>query len=210
MSHANLVAGSTHRWSIGEARRRLRKGEQEDVSPKVTITVSVCFLGSHRPFGTPKADHSRHAGHSRRSHHSSVVAGGLAKDHQASVSGRRELGHVDNRKFCVTLYYGFMRYKDLFQEILVHLGMFVRTEPELFAEMLRLRVGLIIQVMASELARALHCSGKFLSSLLSSARPDLLLVSGEEASQHLLNLSPFEMKTLLHHILSGKEFGGKI
>jgi len=51
-----------------------------------------------------------------------------------------------------------------------------------------MRVGLIIQVMASELARALHCSG-------------------EEASQHLLNLSPFEMKTLLHHILSGEEFG---
>jgi len=46
-------------------------------------------------------------------------------------------------------------------------------------------------VMASELARALHCSG-------------------EEASQHLLNLSPFEMKTLLHHILSGKEFGDMI
>ena len=28
----------------------------------------------------------------------------------------------------------------------------------------------------------------------------------DEASDHLLNLSPFEMKTLLHHILSGKEF----
>lgn len=32
-------------------------------------------------------------------------------------------------------------------------------------------------------------------------------VSGEEASDQLLNLSPYEMKTLLHHILSGKEFG---
>lgn len=42
--------------------------------------------------------------------------------------------------------------------------MFVRTEPELFAEMLRLRVGLIIQVMASELARALHCSGQSFDS----------------------------------------------
>ena len=30
---------------------------------------------------------------------------------------------------------------------------------------------------------------------------------GEEASDQLLNLSPYEMKTLLHHILSGKEFG---
>ena len=32
------------------------------------------------------------------------------------------------------------------------------------------------------------------------------LFAGDEASDHLLNLSPFEMKTLLHHILSGKEF----
>lgn len=78
----------------------------------------------------------------------------------------------------------------LTQELLVYLAMFIRTEPNLFQEMLRLRVGLIIQVMASELGRALKCSG-------------------EEASEHLLNLSPFEMKTLLHHILSGKEFALK-
>ncbi|XP_035825759.1 phosphorylase b kinase regulatory subunit alpha, liver isoform isoform X5 [Aplysia californica] len=75
----------------------------------------------------------------------------------------------------------------LTQELLVYLAMFIRTEPQLFDEMLRLRVGLIVQVMASELSRTLQCSG-------------------EEASDHLLNLSPFEMKTLLHHILSGKEF----
>ena len=41
--------------------------------------------------------------------------------------------------------------------------------------------------MATELSRTLSCDG-------------------EEASEHLLNLSPFEMKNLLHHILSGKEF----
>ncbi|XP_048480951.1 probable phosphorylase b kinase regulatory subunit alpha isoform X2 [Plutella xylostella] len=75
----------------------------------------------------------------------------------------------------------------LTQELLVHLAMFIRTEPRLFLEMLRLRVGLIIQVMATELSRTLSCDG-------------------EEASEHLLNLSPFEMKNLLYHILSGKEF----
>ncbi|KAK3100518.1 hypothetical protein FSP39_021212 [Pinctada imbricata] len=75
----------------------------------------------------------------------------------------------------------------LTQELLIYLAMFIRTEPKLFREMLRLRVGLIIQVMASELARTLKCSG-------------------DDASEQLLNLSPFEMKTLLHHILSGKEF----
>ncbi|XP_066948048.1 probable phosphorylase b kinase regulatory subunit alpha isoform X12 [Macrobrachium rosenbergii] len=75
----------------------------------------------------------------------------------------------------------------LTQELLVYLAMFIRTEPSLFHEMLRLRVGLIIQVMASELARTIKCA------------PDV-------ASDHLLNLSPFEMKNLLHHIMSGKEF----
>jgi hypothetical protein len=29
----------------------------------------------------------------------------------------------------------------------------------------------------------------------------------EEATDHLLNLSPFELKTLLHMIISGKELG---
>lgn len=33
----------------------------------------------------------------------------------------------------------------LLQELLVYLAMFIRTEPQLFLEMLRLRVGLIIQ-----------------------------------------------------------------
>ncbi|XP_021043310.1 phosphorylase b kinase regulatory subunit alpha, liver isoform isoform X2 [Mus pahari] len=76
----------------------------------------------------------------------------------------------------------------LTQEIVVYLAMYVRAQPSLFAEMLRLRIGLIIQVMATELARSLNCSG-------------------EEASESLMNLSPFDMKSLLHHILSGKEFG---
>uniref|UniRef100_A0A336MSQ2 Phosphorylase b kinase regulatory subunit n=1 Tax=Culicoides sonorensis TaxID=179676 RepID=A0A336MSQ2_CULSO len=75
----------------------------------------------------------------------------------------------------------------LTQELLVYLAMFIRTEPQLFHEMLRLRVGLIIQVMAKELSRTLACDG-------------------EQASEYLLNLSPFEMKNLLHHIMSGKEF----
>ncbi|XP_058514465.1 phosphorylase b kinase regulatory subunit alpha, liver isoform isoform X2 [Ochotona princeps] len=76
----------------------------------------------------------------------------------------------------------------LTQEIMVYLAMYVRAQPSLFVEMLRLRIGLIIQVMATELARSLNCSG-------------------EEASESLMNLSPFDMKNLLHHILSGKEFG---
>ncbi|CAG2224076.1 Phosphorylase b kinase regulatory subunit alpha, skeletal muscle isoform,Phosphorylase b kinase regulatory subunit alpha, liver isoform,Probable phosphorylase b kinase regulatory subunit alpha [Mytilus edulis] len=89
----------------------------------------------------------------------------------------------------------------LTQELLIYLAMFIRTEPKLFKEMLRLRVGLIIQVMASELARTLKCS-----DISAEELPEFLGDPGDEASDHLLNLSPFEMKTLLHHILSGKEF----
>ncbi|KAJ8338286.1 hypothetical protein SKAU_G00372520 [Synaphobranchus kaupii] len=76
----------------------------------------------------------------------------------------------------------------LTQEIMVFLAMNIRTQPSLFSEMFRLRIGLIIQVMATELAQSLNCSG-------------------EEATESLMSLSPSELKNLLHHILSGKEFG---
>ncbi len=42
---------------------------------------------------------------------------------------------------------------------MVYLAMYVRSQPSLFGDMLRLRIGLIMQVMATELARSLHCSG---------------------------------------------------
>uniref|UniRef100_A0A671KV05 Phosphorylase b kinase regulatory subunit n=1 Tax=Sinocyclocheilus anshuiensis TaxID=1608454 RepID=A0A671KV05_9TELE len=76
----------------------------------------------------------------------------------------------------------------LTQEIIVYLAMIIRTQPSLFSEMFRLRIGLIIQVMATELAQSLNCSD-------------------EEATESLMKLSPSELKNLLHHILSGKEFG---
>ncbi|XP_063756773.1 phosphorylase b kinase regulatory subunit alpha, skeletal muscle isoform isoform X5 [Eleginops maclovinus] len=76
----------------------------------------------------------------------------------------------------------------LTQEIMVYLAMSIRTQPSLFSEMFRLRIGLIIQVMATELGQSLNCSG-------------------EEATESLMSLGPSELKNLLHHILSGKEFG---
>ena len=45
------------------------------------------------------------------------------------------------------------------QELLVYLGAFARVDPALFKEMLRLRVGLIIEVMVAELARSMDCAG---------------------------------------------------
>ncbi|KAG7321424.1 hypothetical protein KOW79_015839 [Hemibagrus wyckioides] len=75
----------------------------------------------------------------------------------------------------------------LTQEIMMYLAMSIRTQPKLFSEMFRLRIGLIIQVMATELAQSLKCSG-------------------EESTESLMNLSPSELKNLLLQILSGKEF----
>lgn len=41
----------------------------------------------------------------------------------------------------------------------MYLAMYIRTQPALFTDMFRIRIGLIIQVMATELAHSLHCSG---------------------------------------------------
>ena len=60
----------------------------------------------------------------------------------------------------------------LTQEILVYLGMFIRSEPELFTDMLRLRVGLIRNVMVSELSRTMSCSCKL--SIITSPVIDLI------------------------------------
>ncbi|XP_072191722.1 phosphorylase b kinase regulatory subunit alpha, skeletal muscle isoform isoform X8 [Excalfactoria chinensis] len=76
----------------------------------------------------------------------------------------------------------------LTQEIMVYLAMYIRTQPALFTDMFRIRIGLIIQVMATELAHSLRCSAG-------------------EATENLMNLSPYNVKNLLYHILSGKEFG---
>ena len=107
--------------------------------------------------------------------------------------------------------------------------MFIRTEPQLFNEMLRLRAGLIIQVkfyhhcfeipiqwITSYFAmiklnfyKIISERCVFVSSHIQVMATELsrsLICTGEEASEHLLNLSPFEMKNLLHHIMSGKEF----
>ena len=77
----------------------------------------------------------------------------------------------------------------LTQELLVYLSMFIQTEPELFHGMMRLRIGLIIQVMVSEVERCLK------------------LQDNDEATDELMSLSPYEMRNLLHHIMSGREFG---
>ncbi|XP_058148335.1 phosphorylase b kinase regulatory subunit alpha, skeletal muscle isoform isoform X14 [Dasypus novemcinctus] len=64
---------------------------------------------------------------------------------------------------------GDMSISILTQEIMVYLAMYMRTQPGLFAEMFRLRIGLIIQVMATELAHSLRCSVRPIDSNVSPA-----------------------------------------
>lgn len=49
----------------------------------------------------------------------------------------------------------------LFQELLTYLAMFVKSEPGLFEEMLQIRIGLIMEVMAAEYARTSGLCGEF-------------------------------------------------
>lgn len=104
----------------------------------------------------------------------------------------------------------------LTQEIIVYLGMFIRSEPDLFRDMLRLRVGLIRNVMVSEISRTMSCSGTYNklcffrpgieASTVLSVTFILSPLPVEDAIDRLHELSPFDLKHLLHLILSRKEF----
>ncbi|KAI9007575.1 glycosyl hydrolases family 15-domain-containing protein [Phycomyces nitens] len=71
----------------------------------------------------------------------------------------------------------------LVQEILIYLGSFIRTQPDMFDGILRLRTHHIIIALREEVRRMNHCDE-------------------EEAVEQLLQLSPFELKSLLATILS--------
>ncbi|MDG2616012.1 glycoside hydrolase family 15 protein [Thermoleptolyngbya sichuanensis XZ-Cy5] len=75
-----------------------------------------------------------------------------------------------------------VRDRPLTQEILVYLSMLIKTDPHLFKGMLTLRVGYLILLITSELARELD-------------------VTQDEAYEHLMQLSPFEVKTRLYKVL---------
>lgn len=55
---------------------------------------------------------------------------------------------------------------------MVYLAMYIRSQPVLFGDMLRLRIGLIMQVMATELARSLHCSGRKIATTIRRIQAD--------------------------------------
>jgi phosphorylase kinase alpha/beta subunit len=70
------------------------------------------------------------------------------------------------------------------QEILTFLGSFIRADPSIFKGIMRLRTHSILIAMREEISRIQNCDE-------------------EEAIEHLTQLSPFELKTLLFTILSG-------
>ncbi|MDH6099233.1 glycoside hydrolase family 15 protein [Anabaenopsis sp. FSS-46] len=77
-----------------------------------------------------------------------------------------------------------IRDRVLTQEIIIYLGVLMRSEPELFKGLLTLRVGYLILLITSELAQELG-------------------VTQDEAYEQLMELSPFEVKMRLHQVLRG-------
>ncbi|MEA5512625.1 glycoside hydrolase family 15 protein, partial [Nodularia sp. UHCC 0506] len=77
-----------------------------------------------------------------------------------------------------------IRDRVLTQEIIIYLGVLMRSEPELFQGLLTLRVGYLILLITSELAQELG-------------------VTQDEAYERLMELSPFEVKMRLHQVLTG-------
>jgi phosphorylase kinase alpha/beta subunit len=75
----------------------------------------------------------------------------------------------------------------LTQEILIYLGLLIKSEPELFKGLLTLRVGYYILLLTSEIAGEMH-------------------VTQDEAYEKLMELSPFEVKTRLQKVLT--EYAG--
>ncbi|NJR52081.1 MAG: glycosyl hydrolase family 15 [Leptolyngbyaceae cyanobacterium CSU_1_3] len=75
-----------------------------------------------------------------------------------------------------------IRDRVLTQEILIYLSLLIRSEPDLFKGLLTLRVGYLIVLMTSDMARELK-------------------VTQDEAYERLMRFSPFEIKTRLRQIL---------
>jgi phosphorylase kinase alpha/beta subunit len=79
-----------------------------------------------------------------------------------------------------------IRDRVLTQEILIYCGLLIQAEPDLFNGLLTLRVGYLILLITSKLARELG-------------------ITQDEAYENLMQLSPFEVKMRLRQVLVGYE-----
>lgn len=77
-----------------------------------------------------------------------------------------------------------MREGPVVQEIIIYLGNLIRTQPDMFEGILRLRTHYIIIALREEISRINHSDE-------------------EESVEHLMQLSPFELESLLFTVLSG-------
>ena len=77
-----------------------------------------------------------------------------------------------------------VRDRPLTQEILIYLSVLIKTDPDLFNDLLTLRVGYLILLITGEIA-------------------DEQKLSPDEAYEHMMQLSPFEIKTRLKQVLQG-------
>jgi phosphorylase kinase alpha/beta subunit len=80
-----------------------------------------------------------------------------------------------------------IRDRVLTQEILIYLSTFIKSEPDLFKDLLTLRVGYFILLLTSQLAREFQATQ-------------------DEAYSMLMQLSPFEIRSRLYQVLT--EFSG--
>lgn len=98
----------------------------------------------------------------------------------------RPLPRADIMEKISTLCREDIRDRVLTQEILIYLGLLIKSEPDLFKGLLTLRVGYLILLLTSELAAELG-------------------VTQDEAYEQLMHLSPFEIKVRLRQVLAGYE-----
>ncbi|KAF9304628.1 hypothetical protein BGZ74_001014 [Mortierella antarctica] len=70
------------------------------------------------------------------------------------------------------------------QEVLIYLGSFIRADPDMFEGIMRLRTHFLIIALREEISRLNNCDET-------------------DAVEHLMQLSPFELKSLLGTVLSG-------
>ncbi|MFM6012073.1 MAG: glycoside hydrolase family 15 protein [Dolichospermum sp.] len=77
-----------------------------------------------------------------------------------------------------------IRDRVLTQEILIYLGVLIKSEPELFRGFITLRVGYLILLITSEIAREFN-------------------LTQDEAYEKLMQLSPFQVKMRLRQVLTG-------
>jgi phosphorylase kinase alpha/beta subunit len=108
----------------------------------------------------------------------------VGKSYSEDALITRPMSHVEIMEKIREFVRQDVRDRPLSQEILIYLGVLIKTDPHLFKGFLTLRVGYLIVLITSALAQELD-------------------VPQDEAYEHLMQLSPFEVKTRLYQVLSG-------